>query len=479
MRLSIAAMAVLVMVSTALFAEQAEQSSADSQAMLPEALLARAAALRDRALDSNLAYDIVRSLTIEVGPRPAGSEGDRAAVAWALTKFRELGFDIVETQPVEVPHWERGSVDLRVTEPFPQRLIATALGGSVGTSDDGLIAPVIGFDSLDDLKKAPASRIAGHVVYIGDRMVRSQEGSGYGTAVKKRGEGAHVAAQKGARALLIRSAGTSEHRLAHTGSARHKDKNPTIPAVALSNPDADMLEAQLESGQPVSVRLVMSTRLLPNQISANVLADVPGNGESDEIVLLAAHLDSWDLGTGAIDDGAGVAIVMAVARLIADLPEPPRRRVRVLLAANEEFGLSGAKTYASAEQTNLAQHVIGLEADLGAGRIYQIESRVEERDKKLVAAMHSVVAPLGIVLGGNEAGGGADLSPLRKLGMPVLAPRQDASKYFDFHHTADDTLDKIDRDELNQNVAVYAALTLMAADMPARFSTRQPEPAEK
>lgn len=454
----------------------AGQAASAEQAALPDALLARAEALRDRALAANSAFDLVSSLTMEVGPRLAGSEGDRAAVAWALTKFRELGFDNVETQPVEVPHWERGSVDVRITEPFPQRLVAAALGGSVGTSSNGMKAPVIGFDSLDDLKNAPDSMVAGSMVYIGDRMARARDGVGYGAAVKKRGEGAHVAAQKGARALLIRSAGTSAQRLAHTGSARFKDRNPVIPAVALSNPDADMLEAQLASGHPVSVQLIMSTRSLPTRGSANVIAEVPGNGETDEVVLLAAHLDSWDLGTGAIDDGAGVAIVMAVAELIKNLPRAPRRSVRVLLAANEEFGLSGAKAYAAAEERNLKVHVVGLEADLGAGRVFELGSRVDDGDRELVAAMHSVVAPLGIAPGDNEAGGGADLSPMRKLGMPVLAPRQDASKYFDYHHNADDTMDKVDRDDLNQNVAVYAALTLLAADMPGRFQTREAEP---
>ncbi len=483
MRLVLALVATML-TTTMLFAQQAgvgskapapvaEQGTVET---LPDALLERAAALRDTALADNQAYAIVRSLTVEVGPRLAGSEGDRAAVAWALTKLKALGLANVRTMPVDVPHWDRGDIEIEITEPFPQQLTGVALGGSVGTASTGLTAPVIGFENLEALKNAPASQVAGHIVYIGDRMVRAQDGGGYATAVTKRFEGPAVAADKGARALLIRSVGTSKNRLAHTGSARYQEMNPRIPAVALTNPDADMLEAQLESGHPVSVQLVLSARMLPARRSANVIAEVPGSTESEEIVLLAAHLDSWDLGTGAIDDGAGVAIVTEVARLIAQLPEPPRRTIRVLLAANEEFGLSGARAYAAAFEKALDKHVIGLEADLGAGRIYQLESRVLDQDLPLVYAMHRVLMPLGVTLGGNRAGGGADLSPMRKLGMPVLAPRQDASEYFDFHHTANDTLDKIDREDLAQNVAVYAALTLLAAEMPERFATRPAEP---
>ncbi len=475
MRFVAAALAALFLGASVLFAEQADESGKHASAALPEALLARAAALRDRALEENQAFDIVRSLTVEVGPRLAGSEGDRAAVAWALTKLRELGFEHIATQPVTVPRWERGDIRVAITEPYPQQLVAAALGGSIGTPASGITAPVIGFENLDELEKTPATKIAGHIVYVGDRMARTQDGSAYGTAVKKRSDGPALAARKGARALLIRSAGTSKARFAHTGGISYEADDPKVPAAALANADADMLEEQLNSGHPVSIHLMLSARELPAERSANVIAELPGSEAGDEIVLLAAHLDSWDLGTGAIDDGAGVAVVIEAARLISELPEAPRRTIRVLLAANEEFGLSGAKAYAAANREQLGNHVIGFEADFGAGRVYQLASRVKASDLELVKAMHAVLAPLGISMGDNQAGGGADLSPMRKLGMAVLAPRQDGSEYFDYHHTADDTLDKIDHQNLNQNVAVYAALALLAADMPARFATREPE----
>ncbi len=396
-------------------------------------------------------------------------------MAWALTYLKGMGFDKVYAQPVEVPRWERGEITVSITEPYPQKLAAVALGGSVGTSEEGITAPLLAVEDLETLARMLPAEVAGHVVYIGDRMARSRDGSGYGTAVKKRRDGAAVAARLGARALLIRSVGTSTSRLGHTGATRYQADVQRIPAVALSNPDADMLEAELASGLPVSVHLRLTARELPPTRSANVIAELTGDGSSDEIVLLAAHLDAWDLGTGAIDDGAGVAIVLEAARLISKLPERPKRTIRVLLAANEEFGLSGALAYAESEGKSVARHVVGMEADLGAGRVYQLESRVRDADQSLVSAMHQVLAPLGVTLGGNQAGGGADLSPMRKLGLPVLAPRQDASTYFDYHHTADDTLDKINRDDLNQNVAVYATLALLAAELPGRFETREAE----
>ncbi len=476
MRLYLTVLSSLLIIAMALLATKAGGDERRQLDPIPPSLLARAAALRDQAIEQSKAYELLGSLTVEVGPRFAGSEGDRAGVAWALTRLRELGFSNVRAESVTVPQWERGELIVAITEPFPQQLVAVALGGSVGTDGNGLTAPVVGFENLEALQDAPDAEVEGHIVYVGDRMIRTQDGSGYSSAVKKRSKGPVIAARKGARALLIRSVGTSSARVGHTGWSEYQDGDPKIPALALANADADMLEAQLDSGHPVSVHLKLSARMLPPQRSANVLAEVPGGDSAEEIILLAAHLDSWDLGTGAIDDGAGVAIVMEAARLINALPQKPRRTIRLLLAANEEFGLSGAEAYAKEHGQDLANHVLGIEADFGAGRVYQLASRVAEDDLALVEEMTRVLAPLGITQGSNDAGGGADLSPMRKLGMPVLAPRQDGSKYFDYHHTADDTLDKIERTALDQNVAVYAALALLAADMPRRFVTREAEP---
>ena len=232
----------------------------------------------------------------------------------------------------------------------------------------------------------------------------------------------------------------------------NRDIPPTIPGVALANADADILTHQVLTGEPVTLQLLSTARHHAREMSANVIGEIPGKGElADQIVLLAAHLDSWDLGTGAIDDGSGVAIVTAAAKMILDAGESPRRTIRVLLTANEEFGLDGADQYKENHRTTVADHVVGLEADSGAGRVWRVRSRVADEALDIVDALHTLLEPLDIERGNNESTGGADLSPLRKAGMPVLSLSHDSSKYFHFHHTADDTLDKVDRDDLNQS----------------------------
>lgn len=421
------------------------------------------AALQQRAADSPRAYDLVASLTTEVGPRMAGSSGDRAAVAWALTKLRELGFQNVRAESVEVPHWERGDLAAEILEPFPQKLVAVSLGGSIGTSADGISAPIVAVNDLDELARLKPSQVRNHIVYINNRMERARDGSGYGPAVKKRGSGAIEAAKLGAVGVVIRSVGTDNNRIAHTGAMKYEDGVKRIPAIALSNPDADLLDRQLAAGRTVMFRMKSSARYLPNEMSANVIGEIPGREKPEEIVLLAAHLDSWDLGTGAHDDGAGVAIVTATAKLIGELRRPPQRTIRVVLYANEEFGLSGAKAYAVAHAKELDKHVVAMEADFGAGRVWRFSSNVAAESLPLVATIQQFIEPMGIEWAGNNAYGGADIGSLRKLGVPVVQPGQDGSLYFDLHHTDNDTLDKIDPVQLNQNVAVYATAAYVAS----------------
>ena len=421
------------------------------------------AALQRRAADDPRAYELVASLTTEVGPRLAGTSGDRAAVAWALTKLRDLGFQNVRAESVEVPHWERGELKAEILEPFPQNLRAVSLGGSIGTPSEGISAPLVTVENLEDLAALKPSEVRGRIVYINGKMERARDGSGYGEAVQKRGRGAIEAAKLGAVGVVIRSVGTDNDRIAHTGMMRYEDGVRRIPAIAISNPDADLLDRQLASGREVVFRIVSSARYLPNEMSANVIGEIPGREKPEEIVLLGAHLDSWDVGTGAHDDGAGVAIVTAAARLIGDLRRPPKRTVRVVLFANEEFGLSGAKAYALAHASELDQHVLAMEADFGAGRVWQFASRVADKGMPLIAAIHSLIEPLGIEWAGNDAYGGADIGPIRELCVPDVQPGQDGTLYFDVHHTDNDTLDKIDPIQLNQNVAVYATAAYVAA----------------
>jgi carboxypeptidase Q len=437
----------------------------------PDALLEEAAALRDAALAESDAWRHAWSLTTEVGPRPAGSAGDRAAVAWALANLVDLGFDDVRPQTVIVPAWERGHAEARITQPFPQRLAAVSLGMTVGTPEEGIEGPVLRFESLAELEAATANDVRGHIVFIDERMERTRDGSGYSPAVQKRRSGPSAASERGAVATVIRSVGTSSNRLPHTGGTRFAEGVRPIPAFALSGPDADMLSHQLATGRAVQLLLRSSARNLPPARSANVIADIRGADRPDEIVILAAHLDSWDLGTGAIDNAAGVAIVMEAAHLIATMQRRPARTIRIVLYANEEAGLDGSRTYTAAALESDERHVVGIEADSGAGFGYEFNSGVGAEALPVVEAMRGVLAPLGIEGGDNSATGGADLSTLRAAGMPVLSVQQDMSMYFDWHHTANDTLDKIDPAALKQVVAAYAAVVWIAANVAGDFGS--------
>lgn len=467
-----------MLVLVAMLAMSAPPAAADE---VPEPVLKAAGNLRGLALAESDAWRLVASLTTEVGPRFAGSAGDRAAVAWALATLGELGFDDVRPQTVIVPAWERGEAEVRITQPYPQTLVATALGNTVGTPEDGIEAPVLRVDSLEALEAMTAAAVRGHIVFIDRKMDRTRDASGYDDAGAVRNKGPSVASQRGAVAVVIRSLTTSSKRFAHTGNTKFEEGVRPIPAFALSVPDAEMLARQMSGGGEVLLRVRSTARPLPPTRSANVIADIRGATRPGEIVLLGAHLDSWDLGTGAVDDAAGVAIVTEAARLIAALPRRPARTIRVVLFANEEAGLDGAKAYQAEAAKSDEIHVVGLESDLGSGRIYALDSGVGDGALGLVEAMRGVLAPLGIEGGDNESTGGADLKPLRETGMPVLSLAHDASRYFDWHHSADDTLDKVDEQSLKQAVAAFAAVAWIAAEIEdgfGRFPNQAEEPAD-
>lgn len=431
--------------------------------------LAAAAALRDSALSGTAAFEHVESLVTEVGPRFAGSAGDSAAVRWALDRLGKLGFTNVRSQDVLVPRWIRGTAEVTLLAPTPQPLVATSLGGSIGTPEQGIEGAVLRVESFDALQTLDASAVANKIVFIDYRMQRSRAGTDYGNAVRARVQGPSVAAKLGAAALVIRSVGTSDDRIAHTGTLTYSIDAPRIPAFALAHPDADVLARQVASGKPVRLRLKSTARELPATWSANVIGEIPGREKAQEIVLLGAHLDSWDEGQGALDDGAGVAIVMEAARLIGQLDRKPARTIRVVLFANEEFGLSGAREYAQQVGDEAARHVIAMEADVGQGPVWRIRSQVPQETLPAIAAMHAVLQPLEIELGENTASGGADVGPLRALGVPVLDLSLDASTYFDVHHTPNDTLLKIDPKILNQSVAAFATAAYLAATKQGDF----------
>jgi hypothetical protein len=436
------------------------------------------AALREQGLGSDAAWKLLASLTTEVGPRSAGSAGDKRAVEWALAAMKGLGLDEVRSEPVTVPHWVRGENTGEILAPYPQRVLLTALGGSVGTSEEGITADVVGFPTLEALQAAPDEQVRGRIVYLDRRMERTKDERGYGEGVGIRRDGPATGGKKGALAVLIRSVATGTHRFPHTGTTFYGE-GPKVPAAALSVPDADVLAAQLASGKPVRFYLRLTSRALGEEPSANVIGEVRGATHPDEIVLLGAHLDSWDLGTGAIDDGAGCAIVMAAAKLIASQPRRPARTVRIVLYANEEAGLSGARAYAKEHADELPKHVLALEADLGAGKVWAMRALAAPAGRAFLQEVSRDLAPLGIEWLEPPAFGGADLSPLEPAHVALADLAQDASEYFDYHHTADDTLDKVDPKSLAQVVAAYAVTAWRVADADVVFGPAPVPPARR
>ena len=435
--------------------------------------LAHAEMLRAQAMMGSNAMAIVTSLTTEVGPRLAGSQAEARARVWAIKTLTEKGFANVRNEPFEINAWERHEEGAEILTPYPQPLAVTALGGSVSTKEDGLSAEVELFETLEDLKRAPAGSLSDRIAYVGHAMQRTQDGSSYGYFNEARTAGPSIAAGKGAVGYLIRSVGTDSRRFPHTGSLRYQQGVPRIPALALSNPDADQLERIAGDGKTLSVRIKVDSSEVPAAQSGNVIAEVVGREVPGEIVVIGAHLDSWDLGTGAIDDGAGVGITMAALELIKDAGLAPRRTIRLVLWGAEEVGLLGANAYRDRYEAALSQHVIGSESDFGGGRVWKVtaDSRTDGGDA-LFAEIARLLAPIGIAPGSdNQPGGGPDLYPLIAAGVPTLRLHQDGRDYFDLHHTADDTVDKLDAASLDQNVAAFAVFAWLAADSEVSFRT--------
>ncbi len=447
---------------------------------IPEAAIANAAQLRETALASDLGYRITQSLTTEVGPRLAGSEADARAVAWAQAKFHELGFDKVWLEPVTFPKWERRSEHARVVGAQGQPLVVTALGGSPGGTVEGLI---VRFADLAALEAAAPGSLAGKIAFIDVKMERARDGSGYGPASRVRSRGPSAAIRAGAAAYLMRSAGTDSHRNPHTGITRFDDGLTPIPSAALAVPDAEQLSRLLALG-PQRVRVALDCGWEGTATSHNVIGEITGSKAtgskgggsggrklSNEVVLIGGHLDSWDLGTGAIDDGAGVGLTMAAGALIGQMPTPPVRTIRVVAFANEEQGLYGGKAYALKYAKDVVRHQIAAESDFGAGRIYAYSSsapaHAQAADRQIAAAL----APLGIAHTPGQGGPGPDISTFAAQGLAWATLRQDGTDYFDLHHTPDDTFDKIDPQALAQNVAAYAVFAYLAASAEGDFGS--------
>ena len=426
--------------------------------------------LADIALNGRHGYEITESLTTEVGARLAGSRSEAMARRWAVAKFRALGFKNVKTEVFTIDGWARGIETASIIKPYPQKLYITALGGSVATEGRGTKAPVAFFETFEDLENAPEGGLEGKIVYISGKMEKHKDGAGYGPANKKRRSGATEAAKRGAAAVLIRSVGTDSHRFPHTGQMRYAEGVKKIPIAAISAPDADQLDRIFHSGKDVTINMRLATRSLGDKTSGNVMGEIVGSEKPDEIILIGAHLDSWDLGTGAIDDGAGVGIVMGAAKVLMESGLKPKRTIRVVLFGSEEIGLKGGFAYAEQhKETDLANHVLATESDFGAGRIYAMQTGKSEAGKLAIRAMAPEFKFLGIELKDGESTGGPDIIPLSAQGVPTVRLNQDGYDYFDLHHTPDDTFDKIDPDAMAQNVAAYATLIWLASEADTNF----------
>ncbi len=435
---------------------------AQAAAPLPAEIESTAKVLIQQGLRDQTGLTFVEDLTTQIGARLAGSQAEARARDWAVAELTALGFANVRVEPFEIPYWSRVHDQVSVVSPAPQMLVATALGGSAPTVQGGVEAELIRFESLAALTAAPGSQVSGKIVFIDERMIKTMDGSGYGMAVRKRSQCAKVATEKGALACLIRSVGTQSHRMAHTGGMARDGAEGAGPAAAVSGPDADQLTRLLARG-PVRVHIDIQTETMPSAPSGNVIGEVQGSDLKDEIVLISCHLDSWDLGTGALDDGAGCGIVVAAAKLIADLPTPPRRTIRVVLYGAEEVGLFGGAAYAEAHASELDKHVLAAESDFGAGSIWRFQTGFGEGALPYAKTIQTILAPLGVTPDDNQSSGGPDIRILARAGVPVVTPGQDGMDYFDYHHTPDDTFDKIDPASFRQNVAVYAAFTYLAA----------------
>jgi len=448
-------------------------ANAATQTTVPAAAVKTAEQLRDKAMNDNTAYDIVTSLTTEVGARLAGSPADQRGRDWAVAKFKSLGFDKVYTEEVSYPLWERRSEHAEIVGPFPQTLDLIALGYSAGTPKGGLTAEVVRFDSLDALKKADPASVKGKIVYVDARMERHKDGHDYGIGSAVRVGGPVIASKMGAAAFLLRSAGTDANsRTPHTGVTGFRDPKEAIPAAALSNPDADQLTRIVAYGKPVSIKLELDCGITGTYHGANVIGEVTGKKHPDQVVAIGGHLDSWDPGTGAIDDGAGVAIAMAAGKLIHDMPQRPDRTIRVIAFANEEMGLWGGRAYADKHGAEVKKFQLGTESDFGARKVWRMSASVKPEARSAIDQIAKVLEPIGVAYDAKApGGGGSDLSQMHAKGMAALTLTQDGTDYFDYHHTANDTLDKIDPKELSQNVAVYAAFSYMAAQADGDFGS--------
>jgi carboxypeptidase Q len=428
--------------------------------------------ITDAALVDDGAYRRLTHLCDRIGSRLSGSASLERAVAWAQAELTADGQEAVRAEPVKVPRWVRGPASARMVAPLDVAMPVMALGGSSSTPPGGLRREVVVVSSLAELEQRKAE-VRGRIVLFNRPMTGS---SGYGDAATVRWEGPPAAALLGADAALVRSATSRSLRSPHTGNSGFKKDTPTIPAVAITTEDAERIIRFVSAGERVEIELNVEAHLEADADSANVIAELRGRERPEEIVLIGAHLDSWDVGQGAHDDGTGVVTVMQTLKLLRDLGLRPRRTIRVVLFTNEENGLAGAKAYAADHAAELPHHVAAIEMDLGAfePRGFSLELAEGASPDAMLARLEEI-APLLTRAGATrmEAGNaGSDVGKLIEAGVPAMHLDGDATLYFDYHHTEADTLDKVSIHHLRANLAALAVMAYVLAEMPERLDGR-------
>ena len=423
--------------------------------------------LEQAALSDDYAYRQVAHLANNIGPRLSGSAQAQKAVEYVAGELKALGLE-VQLEKVMVPHWVRGEEKAELVQ-FPgmapnttQKIVLTALGGSVATPKEGLTGEVVVVRDFDELASLGKEKVQGRIVVFNHRFDTQMAAEGHGgdayeEAVAYRSSAPSAAARLGAIAALVRSVGAAAYRLPHTGSTHYADDAPKIPAAAVTDEDAELMAALVPQGK-VRMHLLLTPQQMPDALSYNVIGDLKGSEHPEQVVIVSGHLDSWDLGTGAIDDGAGVAVAMQVAHLVRRLGLKPHRTIRVIAWMNEENGLRGGTTYAAEHGQEIANHFAAIETDLGADHPLGIHYAANPEVKPMLEPLAKVLEASGAGLLESSEGVGADIDPLRKLGVPNFGPIQDSRSYFKYHHTAADTLDKIDPRQLAETAAINAVL---------------------
>src|SRR5437016_3422499 len=447
----------------------AESNSSASPSPTPAVFslqtLAELKRLQQAALSSDYAYRQVAHLANNIGPRLTGSAQAAKAVDYVASELKAIGCE-VQLEKVMVPHWVRGEETAALVqwpgmaENTTQKIVLCALGASVATPSEGITADVVAVKNFDELKAMSRDKVAGKIVlfnYPFDKQMAAEGrgGEAYGEAVVYRSDGPSGAARQGAVACLIRSVGGADYRLLHTGQTDYAGDAPKIPAGAVTAEDADLIADMVRQG-PVKIKLVLTPQTLPNVESANVIGDIKGSEHPEQIIIASGHLDSWDLGTGAIDDGAGVAVSMEAANLIQKLHLKPKRTIRVIAWMNEENGSAGSKQYAKDHEKEWANHFATMETDGGAGHPIGLNIKAKPEVKAMLKPISSILQESGAGMLALAEHAGADIEPMEKAGVPAFAPIQDSRFYFNYHHTPADTLDKIVPKELAENSAVVA-----------------------